>query len=195
MPHLLATITLRVLPLDFAPSGLNMTEQRNQGSSPHSQVLYGALYWRKSWFSPRCPPAILYYSGGFLRLETADEVLFDAPIAQVNMKITAMKSMILTVEGRRIVVVGSAGVAARALNARQLERLSVLAKIPGAFALNSTAPALYANVGRSGITFGADGTQLGAIQRGAVSSAALVQRWATALRAQGVREHSSTPVT
>lgn len=79
--------------------------QGHQQIPQQDTVFFGTLYWRESWFGPGCPPAILFYRQGCLRLETATEVLFDAPVALVKIRLTALKSLIFQVQGREFAVI------------------------------------------------------------------------------------------
>ncbi|MGM7697510.1 hypothetical protein [Microbacterium sp. A84] len=173
------------------PPDSNAPEPQIRSASTEAHVFFGALYWRKNWFGPACPPAILFCRSGYLRFETRSEVLFDVPISEVQVKLTIFRTLKLTVQGCRYALVGSAGVASRGLSDEQIAMLAAIASMPQAWALNSSEPALYANgdksAGRNRLNFAENGSTIRAIARGTVNSAALMQRWSSLLVAQGAQ--------
>lgn len=155
-----------------------------------SPVYFGALYWRKSWFGPLCPPVILFYREGSLRLESEDHALFDVPVGQVKVQCTSLGTLKLTVDGCTYSLVGEAGTLARSLSDRQSRTLAAIAAIPGAWNLGSSTPSLFAvskRTGDSRISFGADGsTVASAVSRG-LGSMKLMPRWIQPLEQAGAQ--------
>ncbi|MGM7671960.1 hypothetical protein [Microbacterium sp. A93] len=172
-------------------TGMNEPEPQIDAASTKALAFFGALYWRKSWFGPGCPPAILFCRSGYLRLETHSEVLFDVPISEVQVKLTIFKTLKLTVQGRHYALVGSAGVASRGLSCEQLATLVAMSGTPQAWPVNSSEPALYAkvdtSVGQNRLNFAANGSTIRAIARGGAASFTLMQRWSSLLVAQGAQ--------
>lgn len=70
----------------------------------------GGLYWRKSWWNGRaCVPVILRVSGGQLRMRDETGVIFQAPCAGVQAKLSSMKTLTLRINGKKYYLVGRGG--------------------------------------------------------------------------------------
>lgn len=147
-------------------------------------VVFGALYWRKNWFGPSCPPSILFFRSGWLRLESDKEVIFDAPIDHVGVRQTWSGTLNLVVDGCTYPLIGTAGATARSLSAEQMAMLGSMAALPHAWNFSSSEPSLYARAktnGRGGLSFGASGTAIRALGAGAATSATAMSKWAVTL--------------
>ncbi|MGH3411694.1 MAG: hypothetical protein ACRDPH_01250 [Marmoricola sp.] len=82
----------------------------SQPSADQPVEFVGGLYWRKNMWNARATvPVILRVSGGKLSMKDENGTVFDVPCADVQAKLSRLKTLTLHADGQKYALVGRGG--------------------------------------------------------------------------------------
>lgn len=87
--------------------------------------LITGMYWRKNlWNGAATVPVLLGFENGTLTLEDAKTTVFAAPITTVSARLTAWKTLVITVDGTKYDFVGTGSSISSGFTAEQRAKLA-----------------------------------------------------------------------